>query len=87
MPRVPLFIPLDKSKLRGRVLGKCYAHQLREGQEFRTLLSRKDGYVLGIEKRRRHGKILGAVRVLLDGPDPVELEERNLHPMVMVEAL
>lgn len=87
MPRVPLFVPIDRGKLKGRRLGRCYAHELREGQEFKTLLSGRDGYVLGIEKRRRKGKILGAVRVLIDGDDPIALEERNLHPCVMVEAL
>lgn len=87
MPRVPLFIPIDRGKLKDRTRGRCYAHELKEGQEFRTLLSGREGYVLGIEKRRRKGKILGAVRVLLDGEDPVALEERNLHPCVLVEGL
>lgn len=93
MARIPLFIPIDRGKLRGRPLGRCCARDLREGQEFRSLTTGLEGYVLGHERRgarkighKRKSASYG-VRVLLDTGHPTELEERRLHPNVIVEAL
>lgn len=86
--RTPLYTPPSVAHLRGRRIGICRAGELREGQEFRTVLTKREGYVLSVHKRRMvNGKPWGAVRVLVDGADPKDLTEITLHPNIIVEGL
>jgi len=63
-----------------RLRGRCQIGSLANGQEFRTLATERLGYIIG--RDRRHSQ--EAVRVILN---PETLDEQNVHPCVIVEAL